>query len=270
MPRHLTTAWRATYREGEIIGVTPFQCCTFGSRQMVYPDAMTMAFELRVSIERERAYQAYILERAFSQQPPWTIVATLIAEPGRPKFFRVGLRAIEGSLLCDDRNLQPRPGSQIEIELKRPDWDISGGVLKLRGKVTQDIWRTDADYLAYVEGDNLSKVFSDCAWSKLQDVELNCNACFLDNPTPAGGHRAGVEKMLRRLKNEDNHVHGASTTLTSSSALSPQSSQIPVSRERNTSTPKRHNRRSQRPQHTVDSMTCKAVPWRTPLGLRLA
>lgn len=203
MPRFLGKKWKIKVDKDNMPVGDPevVQCAAFpDDATQVYPDMKSMAFELRLALERDRQHQSAVLKSSFPHDD-FSIRATFVNHPRRPGFYVVELRTHDNSLLAKDPTLRPRIDARVKVEVRdspnvtAPNDDdgdtamqgIDIGSLKtFDGLIAEDIWESRAECVLIVEGPELD--LSECAE---RFVKVEC----VDDMTPANRMKATIHQI---------------------------------------------------------------------------
>ncbi|KAM3424936.1 hypothetical protein BST61_g6909 [Cercospora zeina] len=199
IPRHMVKKWRVDENDN-VLGVA--ECAQFRVAPF-YAQSGSFPFELKVGIERERAWTSRILKAWLSTRRDWTITARLTQDPAHPEFWMCCLKAkVEPALLPTDTTVRPTLKARIKVNVK-----ADGVQHTLVGQLCEDLFERfglSGELACYLrtEGALSSGV------EPGEILELDCNAEFIDDPTPADRYIAAVDKLQDALAGDHARVKG--------------------------------------------------------------
>ncbi|KAF2481324.1 P-loop containing nucleoside triphosphate hydrolase protein, partial [Neohortaea acidophila] len=206
MPRWMAKSFKAPVNEkGALLGApVPVKCnhFPFSEGDQVFPTVEDAAFELRLAIERDRAFQSHILNSSFRQRN-FQIRGEFLAHPRIPGCYVVELRTSDNNLLASDKTLRPQIDTRISLEAAEPIVDELGEISMLPDPITQtkrfegvicdDLWNSGAEVVCVVTGPVVD----------LQHTTGRMlNATLRDDPTPANRHLATIEEIAAGFKRQ--------------------------------------------------------------------
>ena len=187
-------------RASHIVEMHTFGSFTSGPGDVAYASPRDMAFEIRLGIERTRAFQSRVLHSAFTVDS-FGITGNFKKLPGESGIYLVEMRVREGKLLNSDKSLRPRVDTSLTLWVKSATWNEDGSAYKFRGQICDDHFDSGAEVCAVVKGEDLEKAFN-CKIPNI-GLEVGMKATLTDDPTPSDRHKASIEALMDLYLNFD-------------------------------------------------------------------